>query len=192
MKKYLVVIALVLILSACSHHAKIVAYNTSTTYPYRSSSTNAVTSSTTVSSSSTAANICNPSGLKISEESQNAAAGTIEVTINIADTSDSSCQLSGYPKLQMYNSSNQMLTTTVVDGNVPGYSNTSATVHMTIGSKAYFVIKYSDVPTGTESSCPVSAYIGVSYEPGNNNLNLSMSIGPCDNGTIDVTSYFPG
>jgi hypothetical protein len=123
----------------------------------------------------------------------NGAAGTIETTVVLRNTSASTCRMSGYPTLQMVDGSGGALPTISVDGG--HYSFTSqvpASVTLAAGQAGSFNIGYSDVPTGTETSCPTSAALQITPPAANGHVTVSASLSPCGGGTLVVSPILTG
>jgi hypothetical protein len=111
--------------------------------------------------------------------------------VALKSTSATACLLGGYPGLQMLNGGGGTLPTTVVRGGK--YSFTSmppATVTLSNGQAAYFNIGYSDVPVGTETSCPSSASVEVTPPNALDHLVITAMLAPCGGGTLVVSPVF--
>jgi hypothetical protein len=123
----------------------------------------------------------------------NGAAGTIETTVVLRNTSASPCQLSGYPALQMVDGSGSAVPTMTVDGGHYGFtSQAPAPVTLAAGQAGSFNIGYSDVPTGTETSCPTSAALQITPPAAHDRVTVSASLAPCGGGTLVVSPILPG
>jgi hypothetical protein len=120
------------------------------------------------------------------------AAGTFEVTFGLRNTSSATCPLSGYPGIQLIDAAGTNISTTTDRGGSLSFTDfTAALVSVGPGATAYFNMAYSDVPTGTESSCPVAAVVQVI--PPNTTTALRVSgqqFMVCDNGTVTVSPVF--
>jgi hypothetical protein len=134
---------------------------------------------------------CATSSLTGSVVGSSGAAGTIETTVALNYTGSASCTLAGYPGMQMLASSGASLPTVVVrKGTYPFTAMAPATVALGPGQSAYFNIGYSDVPTGSETSCPTSASVQVTPPNALDHLVLTAALGPCNAGTLVVSPVF--
>jgi hypothetical protein len=64
------------------------------------------------------------------------------------------------------------------------------TVTLSPGGSAYFNIGYSDVPVGSETSCPTSASLEVTPPNSFDHLTFSAALAPCGGGTLVVSPVF--
>jgi hypothetical protein len=152
-------------------------------------STTTSASTTTTAAASSACNHLNPA----TGQSQGAA-GTITGTITLTNTGPA-CVMNGYPSIGLYSTGGAALPTTVVDGlsvNVGGSANAPpSTVMLAGGSLATFTYQYSDVPSGSETSCPTSA-TAVVRAPGATTATarFALTIAPCSSGTVRVSPVY--
>lgn len=120
------------------------------------------------------------------------AAGTLESTFVLRNTSDSSCSLYGFPDAQMLDSSGSFLETqsTVRGGTYP-FTNFSPD-HVTLAPRAvaYFNMGYTDVPTGSETTCPMSAQLLVTPPDDFSQLKIAFSATVCNQGRLTVSPVF--
>jgi hypothetical protein len=120
------------------------------------------------------------------------AAGTFEVTFGLRNGSSVTCPLSGYPGIQLIDAAGADIPTTTNRGGSLSFTDfPAAAVSVGAGATAYFNLAYSDVPTGTESSCPVAAV--VQAIPPNTSAALRVSgqqFMVCDDGTVTVSPVF--
>ncbi len=134
---------------------------------------------------------CPTSALAASVYGSSGAAGTIETTIALKSLSATTCVLGGYPGLQMLAATGSQLPTTVVrKGTYTFTAMAPSVVTVTTGQSVYFNLGYSDVPTGTETACPISANLQVTPPNSYTSLSLAARLGPCNNGTIIVSPVF--
>jgi len=101
----------------------------------------------------------------------------------------------GYPTLFRYAANGSSVPVTVVHGitvnlGAPATSPPS-TVVLAAGQQAEFTYQYSDVPTGSETTCATSSSMAVSA-PGvaNPSAQFPLTMAPCSNGTIDVSPIY--
>ena len=183
------------LLSACSSGP-----SSSTTTTGGSSSTSSPTTtggststSAAASTTSTAAGLarCATTGLAGSVVGSSGAAGTIETTVALKNTTSAPCSLGGFPGMQMLSSSGSSLPTTVVrTGSYAFTAMPATTVTIAPGQSAYFNVGYSDVPVGNETSCPTSASVQVTPPNAVDHLVMSAALAPCGGGTLVVSPVF--
>jgi len=119
------------------------------------------------------------------------AAGTFELTFSLHNTSGTSCPIDGYPGAQLLDASGTELPTHVVSGGNFQFSNFApAPVVLAAGDTAYFNLGYSDVPTGSETSCPTAAQIEVTPPHAVDHDVVSVHITACAAGTLTVSPVF--
>ena len=156
--------------------------STTTTGP-TSTSTGAAATSTTAGSSR-----CATTALSGSVTGSSGAAGTIETTVALKSTAPAPCVLGGYPGLQLVSSSGALLPTNVVrKGNYSFTAMNPTTLILNPGQSAYFNIGYSDVPVGTEGTCPTSASVQVTPPNAYDHLVVAAAMSPCGGGTMVVS-----
>ncbi len=147
------------------------------------------TSSTTTTGVSTTGH-CQPTGLTGTVVGTQGAAGTIEVTVELKNTSTSSCALEGYPGLQLVSAGGTQLPTSVVRGGSYSFSDfPPSPLTLAAGAVAYFNLGYSDVGSGT-GSCPPASSMWVTPPDDVEHLVVAQSITACNGGTITVSPVF--
>ncbi len=181
-----------LIAAACSNNKP---HTTTTTTTVHHTTTTTVAVPTTASTTSTTG-IAPCAQVSATPGQTQGAAGTIIGTVTLAEVGSSvPCTTEGYPSLTRYNSSGAVVPTTVVDGltvNLSGPpSQPAAVVTLSSTQKAAFTFQYSDVVTGSETSCAVSSTLSVST-PGATRPSppVPLSISACNNGTVDVSPIY--
>ncbi len=173
-------------------------------------STTTTTTTTTTSTSTTTTTTttlvpldkCTGADLAGTVGTSQAAAGTVQTTFTVSNVSGSPCALNGYPELILLNANQSSLPTSTVDGQAAFTQPTSRGTRLanaaprpqrlTAGGQVTFVVQYSDVPVGSETSCPQSASVNV-YPPGleaATPFNVSASMDPCNFGTVHVSPFF--
>jgi hypothetical protein len=163
--------------------------STTTVAPSTSTST---TTSTTAAASSTACQ-----SLTAFSGSSEGAAGTIVGTIIVTNTGAGSCTIMGYPTLTRFATGGATVPVTMSDGITIGLSGPAAQppalVTMAHGAEAEFTYQYSDVPSGTETTCASSATLAVTT-PGESAASapFALTMAPCDNGTVRVSPVYSG
>jgi hypothetical protein len=158
---------------------------TTTTVPSAASTTlTPPTTSTTVPG-------CTGSNYALSLLGSQGAAGTTEVTFGFRNTSSATCPLFGYPGFELLGPNGHAIATNAVRGGNKSFTD-FAPVHVSVGpgATAYFNIGFSDVTTGTESSCPTAT--GVQAIPPNTTAQLVVSgqFTVCNGGTVDISPVF--
>jgi hypothetical protein len=134
---------------------------------------------------------CTGANYSLSELGSQGAAGTFEVTFGFRNTAAAACPLSGYPGIQLVGSGGALIPTTTVRGGTESFTDFApSTVAVGPGATAYFNLAYSDVTTGTETSCPTAT--GLQAIPPNSTTSLSVSgqFQVCNNGTVTVSPVF--
>jgi hypothetical protein len=125
------------------------------------------------------------------------AAGTITGLVNVTNASTTACTVNGYPTMALFSGSGAPLTVTIVNGLTVTLSSAAnappSSVSVAPNSSAQFAYQYSDVPVGSETSCPTSESASVTM-PGSTTSSPSfqLAIGPCGNGTIKVSPVYAG
>jgi hypothetical protein len=182
------------VLAACSSGSSSSTTTTGATPTTRSSSsTGSSTSTSGPATSTTAAGParCATSALSGSVVGSSGAAGTIETTVALKSTAATTCVLGGYPGLLLLASSGSSLATKVVRGGTYNFTSfTATTVTLTTGGSVYFNIGYSDVPEGSETSCPTSSSLEVTPPNAYTHLVLTAALAPCGGGTLVVSPVF--
>ena len=141
-----------------------------------------------------AAKPCPAGVLSGSVAGSSGAAGTIEVTIALRNTGTATCTLGGYPGLQLLDAAGVQLPTHVVRaGSYPFTDFAPSTVTLAAGGTAYVNLGYSDVPSGSETSCPKAASLWVTPPGAYDHLTTTLALAPCAGGTVTVSPVFgPG
>ncbi len=115
--------------------------------------------------------------------------------ITVTNTGTTTCTANGYPTVALLSGSGAPLTVTMVNGlsvDLSGPANAAPSlVSVAPSSTAQFAYQYSDVPVGSETSCPTSELATVTM-PGATTASPSfaLAIGPCGNGTIRVSPVY--
>jgi len=120
------------------------------------------------------------------------AAGTIELTFSLANTSTALCTMYGYPGMQLLDASGGDMPTTVIRGGGLTFEKVAVTnVSLAPGQTAYFNLGYSDVTVGTETSCPAASQVEIT--PPNDMSYVVVpvtSLDACGGGTVHVSPVF--
>jgi hypothetical protein len=178
-------------LSACSSPSTTTTTTSASTSTSRAAPTTSSTSSSSTSSTSAGPARCVTAALSGSVAGSSGAAGTIETTVALKSTASTMCILGGYPGLLLLGSTGAALPTTVVrKGNYSFTSMAPTTVTLAPGQSTYFNIGYSDVPVGSETSCPSSASLEVTPPNATDHLVIAATMAPCGGGTMVVSPVF--
>jgi len=120
------------------------------------------------------------------------AAGTIEATFGLRNTSTTACALVGFPGAALLDSAGAALAqqTTVRGGSYSFTDFSASRVSLGPGDSAYFNVGYSDVPSGGETTCPASAKLEVTPPNDFSQLTTSFQASACDHGTLTVSPVF--
>jgi hypothetical protein len=186
------------VLAACSSSPS-KPKNVTTTTHAATSTTSAPTTTTTAASAttSTAATSTACSHITASPGQGQGAAGTITGLVTITNASTNACTVNGYPTMALFSGSGAPLTVTIVNGLTVTVSSAAnappSSVSVAPNARAQFAYQYSDVPVGSETSCPMSEAASVTM-PGSTTASPSfqLAIGPCGNGTIKVSPVYAG
>jgi hypothetical protein len=184
-----------LLLAACSsspgHHTA-----TGTTAPHKGTTTTSTTSvPPTTAGTTTTTGIAACAQVTATPGQAQGAAGTIVGTVTLAEVGSGTCTMMGYPSLARFDSTGAPVATTVVDGltvNLSGPPTAPPTlVTLTATQQAEFTFQYSDVTTGTETSCASSTTLSVT-PPGATTASTPapLTMAPCSNGTVEVSPVY--
>lgn len=182
-----------LVAAACSSGTPSTTTTTTTTTVHRTTTTTGVTPTTARTTTTTGIAPCTQ--VSVTPGQTQGAAGTIIGTVTLAAVGTASCTTEGYPNLTRYSSSGSVVPTTVVQGltmHLAGPpSQPPALVTLTSSQRAEFTFQYSDVVTGSETSCAVSSTLSVTT-PGATSPSspVPLSIAACNNGTVDVSPIY--
>ncbi len=183
-----------LVLAACSsspspHHSTTTTTQRATTTSSSPTSTTAPTTSTTTAAPAACNHITASAG-----QSQGAA-GTITGVVTVTNTGPTTCTVNGYPTMGLYSGSGAPLTVTMVNGlsvNLSPPANAGpASVTIAPSATAQFAYQFSDVPVGSETSCPSSEQAStVMPDATTSSPAFALAIAPCGNGTIRVSPLY--
>ena len=123
--------------------------------------------------------------------------GRSPALITVTNTGATACTVNGYPTVALFSGSGAPLTVTMVNGLTVSVSSAAnappSSVSVGPSSTAQFAYQFSDVPVGSETSCPTSESASVTM-PGSTTASptFQLAIGPCGNGTIKVSPVYAG
>jgi hypothetical protein len=99
--------------------------------------------------------------------------------------------MKGYPGALLVSASGAQLPTRVVPGGSYSFTNLiPEPVVLAAGETAYFNLAYSDVPTGTETSCPTAAQIQLTPPGASDHDVVAVQFQACNDGTLTVSPVF--
>jgi Protein of unknown function (DUF4232) len=167
---------------------------TTTTAVHRTTTTTTAVSPTTASTTTTTG-IAACAQVSGTPGQIQGAAGTIIGTITLSEVGTGTCTINGYPTLVRFNSSGTTVVTTMVHGLTVNQSGPASQppslVTLTPTQNAEFTFQYSDVVTGSETSCAVSSSLTVTT-PGATSASapITLSISACNTGTVEVSPVY--
>jgi hypothetical protein len=180
-----VVVAGALVLGGCSSGKQAAP---STSAP--STTTTSSLATTTTPTTTTTVPGCTGANYTVKLLGTEGAAGTNEVTLGLGNTASATCTLFGYPGVQLLGPGTD-IATDEVEGGAESFTDFARTnVSVGPGATAYFNIGYSDVTTGTESSCPTATALQVIPPNTTTRLTVSGRFTVCNAGTVDVSPVF--
>ncbi len=148
-------------------------------------------SSATTTSSLPTGLVCAARDLIITVVGSQGAAGTFELTFGLHNTSAAACPMEGYPGAQLVDASGTQLPTHVVSGGNLSFTNFApAPVTLEAGASAYFNLAYSDVPSGSETTCPTATQIEVTPPHAIDHNVVAVHLTVCAAGTLTVSPVF--
>jgi hypothetical protein len=184
-----------LIAAACSSGTPSTTPTTTTTTAHRATTTTTTGVTPTTAGTTTTTGIPACAKVSVTPGQTQGAAGTIIGTVTLAAAGTGTCTTEGYPNLTRYTSSGAVVPTTVVQGlptHVAGpASQPPALVTLSATQQAAFTFQYSDVVTGSETSCALSSTLSVTT-PGATSAStpVPLPISACSNGTVDVSPIY--
>ena len=141
--------------------------SSSTTTSSAPTTTTTTTSATTTTTSAVSA-ACNR--VSASAGQTMGAAGTITGVITLTNSGPATCVMNGYPVIALFSGSGAPIVVTMVDGLTvnlsPAANGPPTAVSVVPAGRAQFNYQYSDVPVGSETSCPTSEMAEVSAPGG--------------------------
>jgi hypothetical protein len=136
---------------------------------------------------------CRATQLQASRVGSAAAAGHSVLTYGLRNTSTRACTLLGYPGVQLVDASGRPLPTQVSHGGSYTFAaETPHTVALPPSAQASFFLGYSDVPSGTETSCAPSARVDITPPGDNGVVAVADQVAPCGNGAVTVSPVHAG
>ncbi len=188
-------------LAACSsstgaHHAAGTTTTTTTapTVPSAPSSAGTAGGSSGGSSSSSAGTTaCTASALSGSVSGTQGGAGVLELTVALRNGGGSTCTLNGYAGLQLVGAGGSQLETTVHQGGPLAFESVApTTVTLAAGQRAYLNIGFSDVPSGSTTTCPTATTLQLVPPGDSGHLSVPVQIQPCGGNLVESAVFAAG
>jgi hypothetical protein len=174
-------------LAACSSNKQA---TPSTSRPTTSTKPAPVTTTVPLSTTTTTP-ACSGANYILSVLGTEGAAGTNEVTLGLRNTATVACALFGYPGVQLFGANGANLDTNEIEGGGLSFTDfPRENVSVAPGATAYFNIGYSDVTTGTESSCPTASGIQIIPPNSTTELRAAGQFTVCNGGSVNVSPVF--
>jgi hypothetical protein len=99
--------------------------------------------------------------------------------------------MNGFPGVQLVDASGAQLPTHVVSGGSYQFTNFApSAVMLAPGATAYFNMAYSDVPTGSETTCPTAAQLEVTPPHASDHDVVPGQLTVCGGGMLTVSPVF--
>ncbi|MGO9458230.1 MAG: DUF4232 domain-containing protein [Acidimicrobiales bacterium] len=119
------------------------------------------------------------------------AAGTIELTFSLTNTTSSTCTMRGYPGMLLLGSGGTALPTTVVRGGGLSFERVPvSTVTLAPSKVAYFNVGYSDV-VAVPPACSTASGVEVTPPTALTHATVhGLTIEACSDGTLHVSPVF--
>ena len=129
---------------------------------------------------------CQPSQLTFTIHSSGGAAGHIGQMGQFTNSSGATCTLYGFPGAVMLDAQHLPMTSHALwQTSAYMYSNQMKTlVTLAPGGSAYFAVTWSDVTTGSATTCPASSYLSVTPPNDFSVLTVADQINACDSNLV--------
>ncbi len=150
----------------------------------------AVLSTQTALGSRTIVPTCTASQLTGKMLDSQGAAGTILFSITLKNTG-AACSLKGYPALKIKRA-HTLVPTHVVHGGLALLNSTPSRVLLRHRGRASVLVSYSDVPVGSETSCPRGDALRLRPPGAADWLTLAVSTQACSRGTLHESPVLAG
>lgn len=136
---------------------------------------------------------CDTPDLTVGLGAVDAGGGNRVQEITLTNTSALTCDLFGFPGMQMYDAANQPLPTKVVWGGgwmtiQPGPTE----VVLAPGALGSFKIHWEVIPVGPETTCPTSDHVAITPPDAFTSLTVPLQLNACGGGDLDVSAVTAG
>ena len=127
------------------------------------------------------------------------AAGTIYASVTFQYNGTTTCSIDGTPQIVLYDENGAALPTNVVPAtstsanfSAPAANEPARTLTIKPGDTTNMAFWYSDVPSGTETSCPsaTSMKVGLPAGPVSIIVTPPYALQPCDGGQLTVSPFY--
>ena len=127
------------------------------------------------------------------------AAGTIYASVTFQYNGTTTCSIDGTPQIVLYDENGEALPTNVVPAtstsanfSAPAANEPARTLTIKPGDTTNMAFWYSDVPSGTETSCPsaTSMKVGLPAGPVSIIVTPPYALQPCDGGQLTVSPFY--
>jgi|SRR5215471_15823039 len=138
---------------------------------------------------------CTASQLEAGFVTSEGAAGTLFDTLQLTNVSGLSCTLNGFVTVQLLDASNAPMPTINMPGGgmLSGFPGPSPFT-LGPGQSSQFVLAWSDVPVGAETSCPEAAHLALTPPGAGGAVILDIpppAVAPCNSGTVYTSAPRP-
>jgi Domain of unknown function (DUF4232) len=138
---------------------------------------------------------CHTGQLQVAYATSQGAAGHIFLTFRMTNTGTTTCWLYGFVGMQMLDAAGQAMPTRVLrNGGAFAGQPGPTRFDLPAGRAATFDVAYSDVPVGSETTCPPAARLIVTPPDEFDHVTIAVSgfrLAPCNSGELDVTPMRP-
>jgi hypothetical protein len=151
----------------------------------------ALLAATQTAAARTTAPLCSGGQLSGKVRQTSGAAGTIGVSIAVRNISPAACKLRGFPLLKLRNNAGA-LPTRVRHGGLGILEQPVTNVTLSPGEAGTLLLTYSNVPTGSETSCPSATRLVIILRNGLGRFSIAFSGAPCNRGLLRESPFLSG
>jgi hypothetical protein len=138
-----------------------------------------------------AAALCGAGQLTGTVRQSSGAAGTAAVSIAIRNVSPATCTLRGFPRLKLRNAAGT-LPTLVRHGGLVILEQPVTTVTLAPGQRASLLVAWSNIPTGSQTSCPQATRLVIILRNGHGRFSIAFTGAPCNGGLLRESPFLAG
>ena len=136
---------------------------------------------------------CDTPELSVGLGRTDAGAGNLYATITFTNMSSRTCELYGYPGMQMYDALNQPLPTKVVrNGGFWNQEPGPNDVVLGPGAVASFKLHWEHIPVNDEPACPTSDHVKITPPDAFTSITVPLHLDACGGGELDVSAVRAG